>query len=332
LKHLIYLSAAIGALALSACGGGGSSPLPIHTPIQATPTPSPAPSKAPQVYTVTLSWTGGLGDLSNKSTAGKFRIADDGTVVETPPPVLVSTNYAGEFTGTDAIVSVGFSPQPSASPSVAYADSSTMSTLDPAASLEASPPADSIGVLGGTGGPGPSTITTNITSPVTATVPVQVSTYVSAALQCEGSGGDNPAFQNPIALIFNNNGTVTTTQDPTVADLYITGPSDSCTGAFATAEGSNFELTAPGGLTLLPLQTSDFESISAAQFVAGQTSYQIPTDGPGISNFKDNTVVLLQTRMGIYVKLAFRSTSSSGYGIVGVPAIDVANTSGVFTF
>jgi hypothetical protein len=174
-------------------------------------------------------------------------------------------------------------------------------------------------------------ITTTVTSPVTATIPVQVSTYSSSFMQC-GFTAQGPYFDQPLGLIFNNDGTVTTTQDPTVSDLYITGPPEYCQGAFATDEGSNFVLNAPGGMTMFPLQSTDFGSITAAQFVAGTTTYTIPTDGPGNSNFKQNTILLIQTRMGVYVKLSLGGTSTSNYGAVQVPAVDVADSSGVFEF
>ena len=108
MKNLGLVGFAIAALAVSGCGGGGSSPTPAPTaaPTAApTPTPAPTPGQVTVAYTTTFGATGTAANAQNIAFQAP---------TQTATVTAAQANYTGSFTAASSCAQVTVTPATSA--------------------------------------------------------------------------------------------------------------------------------------------------------------------------------------------------------------------------
>lgn len=100
MKNLGFVGIAIAALAVSGCGGGGSSTPPAVTPTT-TPTAAPTPGQLTVAYTTTFGVTGSAANASNIAFLAP---------TETAAVTAAQANYTGSFTAASSCAQVTVSP------------------------------------------------------------------------------------------------------------------------------------------------------------------------------------------------------------------------------
>lgn len=210
----LFIASALLAVSLTACGGGGSNPLPA---------PSTTPTKAPMHYTIQLHWSPRTGT----SLADALRRPDSVQVMDTAgvQTIVVKSSNGGESpydTASSAYVTASVSPEPSPGVSAQFTTTSDNVVVTATPTPVVPDPSASPAVL-----IVPKPNTTDSGHTVTATVGADTATdnllgITQIALVAPRTGA--PVYPDAVAYTFDSNCVAHQQASVEGADVYITGP------------------------------------------------------------------------------------------------------------
>ena len=329
-RFLLSLSALA---ALAACGGGSSSSNPIAPP-----------TTAPVAYQAQIVFKGPLaGSQSGVSTLSGYRDVQSmnqrgilSNVGPTPVPIMVlSPNAPGTVFGSPqgaygGTVEAVVSPEPSASPQVAFSSTNANAALSPA-------PTPAPGATPFNYGPGvvavadvtggsvvnaqsAGTATATIASPVNAAPTTQVYAYQAIEVNC--------LLQFPgDAAGFSWNGS-TWSPETTIAasDVYNTDASSGCAAPFDSGSGTTAMIHFPYGAVAISDDTP-FASLTASQWSNAFTAIDCATLTAPNPDGSIDAEILFKTANGSIAKIFPNSVGGNSIQCSLAGAIEVSGDS-----
>lgn len=291
MKHALI--AALALSALTACGGGGSSPSPV-----------PVVTTAPKTYSSKLIFTG---SLAGRAIQSDLRRAMDASGTATPMPIMVVSPVSADMDASayGGLVEAVVSPMPSAAPDTTFSQTNPNAVLHSPAPGETTPSgAVAFAQIFGANTPeqqSAGTATASIASPVNQSPSTPVYSYLSIDLECAWSFTSTPGTNAFSGAHFGwkYNGSQWIGDDNAAdADIYLDGPGCSTTGSQNTSE-ANATIHIPGGDIRFSTDTP-FVGLTASQWSSAETSFDLLVADTVNGDGSQNTVVIGKTRDGAH--------------------------------